>query len=95
MAPWCTRADSMRSGSGSTRDYAVTRLRDCPTGQTERRDQTEGGEVFGALARTKARPGRGAGSLVPRTTTGGGIRRVANRKSCARALARNANTTEQ
>ena len=40
-------------------------------------DQTEGGEVLGALARTKARPGRGAGSTAGRTATGGATSRTA------------------
>jgi hypothetical protein len=38
----------------------------------------EGGEVFGALARTTERPGRGAGAPARRTTTGGGVNRSAN-----------------
>ncbi len=58
-------------------------------------DQTDGGEVFGARARTNARPGRGAGALIRLTTIAGGTKRVASLTICARALARNAKTTEQ
>jgi hypothetical protein len=44
-------------------------------------DQAAGGDVFGALARTNARPGRGAGSPAGCTTTGGGASRTATLKT--------------
>lgn len=45
-----------------------------------------GGEVFGALARTKARPGRGAGSAAGGATGGVGASLIATRTTAIGAL---------
>jgi len=58
-------------------------------------DQTVGGEVLGALARTNERPGRGAGAPARRRIAGGGENRTANLNTRDCALVRNENTTPQ